>query len=105
MHILIVEDDPNIAELVAIHLRDLPAEVTIRNQGWQGLDEAMSGSYDFLVLDLMLPGLNGLEICRQLRQRKQYIPILMLTARSEEVDKITGLEMGADDYLTKPFSP
>lgn len=105
MHILIVEDDPNIAELLAIHLRDLPAEVTIRNQGWQGLDEAMSGRYDFLVLDLMLPGLSGLEICRQLRQRKQYIPILMLTARSEEADKIVGLEMGADDYLTKPFSP
>lgn len=105
MHILIVEDDPNISELVAIHLRDLPAEVTIRNQGWQGLDEAMSGRYDFLVLDLMLPGLSGLEICRQLRQRKQYIPVLMLTARSEEADKISGLEMGADDYLTKPFSP
>lgn len=105
MHILIVEDDPNIAELVAIHLRNLPAEVTIRNQGWQGLDEAMSGRYDFLVLDLMLPGLGGMEICRQLRQRKQYIPVLMLTARSEEADKIAGLEMGADDYLTKPFSP
>lgn len=105
MHILIVEDDPNIAELASIHLRDLPAEVTIRNQGWQGLDEAMSGRYDFLVLDLMLPGLSGLEICRQLRQRKQFIPILMLTARSEESDKIAGLEIGADDYLTKPFSP
>ena len=105
MYILIVEDDLNIAELVAIHLRDLPAEVTICNQGWQGLDEAMSGRYDFLVLDLMLPGLSGLEICRQLRQRKLYIPVLMLTARSEEADKIAGLEMGADDYLTKPFSP
>lgn len=105
MHILIVEDDPNIADLLAIHLRDLPAEVTIRHQGWQGLDEAFSGQYDFLVLDLMLPGIGGMEICRQLRQRKQYIPILMLTARSEEQDKISGLEMGADDYLTKPFSP
>jgi len=90
---------------VAIHLRDLPAEVMIKTQGWQGLDEAMSGKYDFLVLDVMLPGLNGLEICRQLRQRKQYIPVLMLTARSEEQDKIAGLEIGADDYLTKPFSP
>ncbi len=105
MNILIVEDDPNIADLVAIHLRDLPAEVTVRHQGWEGLDEAMSGKYDFLVLDLMLPGLNGLEICRQLRQRKQYTPVLMLTARSEEQDKIVGLETGADDYLTKPFSP
>lgn len=105
MNMLIVEDDPNIAQLIAIHLRDLPAEVTIIHQGWQGLDEALSGKYDFLVLDLMLPGLNGLEICRQLRQKKQYIPVLMLTARSEEQDKIAGLELGADDYLTKPFSP
>ena len=105
MNILVVEDDPNIAELIAIHLRDLPAEVTVLENGWNGLDEAMSGRYDFLVLDLMLPGLGGFEICRQLRQRKQYLPVLMLTARSEEQDKITGLEMGADDYLTKPFSP
>ncbi len=105
MNILIVEDDPNIAELIAIHLRDLPAEVTIIHHGWQGMDEAMTGKYDFMVLDLMLPGLSGMEICRQLRQRKQYIPVLMLTARSEEQDKIAGLEMGADDYLTKPFSP
>ena len=105
MNILVVEDDPYIAELLAIHLRDLPAEVSIRHQGWQGLDEALSGQYDFLVLDLMLPGLSGMEICRQLRQHKQYLPVLMLTARSEEQDKIAGLEVGADDYLTKPFSP
>ncbi|MFM9950990.1 MAG: response regulator transcription factor [Saprospiraceae bacterium] len=105
LNILIVEDDPNIAQLIAIHLRDLPAMVTLMHQGWQGLDAALSGKYDFLVLDLMLPGLGGMEICRQLRQRKQYIPILMLTARSEEQDKIAGLEIGADDYLTKPFSP
>lgn len=105
MNILVVEDDPNIAELIAIHLRDLPAELTIMQLGWPGLDEALSGKYDFLVLDLMLPGLGGMEICRQLRQRKLYLPILMLTAKSEEQDKIAGLEMGADDYLTKPFSP
>jgi len=105
MKILVVEDDPNIAELIAIHLRDLPAAVTIIQQGWQGLDEAVTGQYDFLVLDLMLPGLGGMEICRQLRLRKQYIPVLMLTAKSEEQDKIAGLEMGADDYLSKPFSP
>ncbi len=105
MHILIVEDDPNIAELIAVHLRDLPAEITVRHHGWQGLDEALSGKYDFLVLDLMLPGAGGMEICRQLRQRKMLLPILMLTAKSEEHDKIAGLEMGADDYLTKPFSP
>ena len=105
MHILIVEDDPNIAQLIAIHVRDLPAQVTVRHQGWEGLDEAMSGKYNFLILDLMLPGLGGMEICRQLRKRKQYIPVLMLTAKSEDQDKIAGLETGADDYLTKPFSP
>ncbi len=105
MNILVIEDDPRIADLLAIHLRDMPAKVTIQDNGWQGLDEALSGKYDFLVLDLMLPGLNGVEICRNLRQRRQYLPILMLTARSEEQDKITGLETGADDYLTKPFSP
>jgi two-component system, OmpR family, alkaline phosphatase synthesis response regulator PhoP len=104
MNILVIEDDPNIAELVAIHLRDLPAIVTIKNHGWQGLDEAQTGKYDLLVLDLMLPGVNGIEICRRLRQQKQYLPILMLTAKSEEEDKINGLEIGADDYLTKPFS-
>ena len=105
MNILVIEDDLNIAELIAIHLRDLPAEVKIVHQGWEGLDEVINGQYDFLVLDLMLPGLSGMEICRQLRQRKQYLPVLMLTAKSEEQDKIAGLEMGADDYLTKPFSP
>jgi len=66
MNILVVEDNPYIAELLAIHLRDLPATVSIRSQGWQGLDEALSGRYDFMVLDLMLPGLSGMEICRQL---------------------------------------
>ncbi len=105
MHILIIEDDPNIAELIALHLRDLPAQVTVQAHGWQGLDEALTGKYNFLVLDLMLPGLNGMEICRRVRQRYQDLPILMLTAKSEEQDKIAGLEQGADDYLTKPFSP
>jgi DNA-binding response OmpR family regulator len=104
MHILIVEDDPNIAELIAIHLRDLPASVHIATNGWDGIDEARSGKYDLMVLDLMLPGLSGMEICRQIRQTKQHLPILMLTAKSEEQDKIAGLELGADDYLTKPFS-
>jgi DNA-binding response OmpR family regulator len=105
MKILVIEDDTNIAELIALHLRDLPAVVDIRHQGWQGLDAAASGHYDFLVLDLMLPGIDGMEICRQLRQRRQHLPILMLTSKSEEHDKIAGLEIGADDYLTKPFSP
>jgi len=103
MNILVIEDDPHIAELISIHLRDLPAIVTLQNNGWQGLDEARTGKYDLLVLDIMLPGINGLEICRQLRQTHPYLPILMLTAKVEEQDKIAGLEQGADDYLTKPF--
>jgi DNA-binding response OmpR family regulator len=103
MHILIVEDDQNIAELVALHLRELPALTTCCDNGWKGLDAARSGQYDLLVLDLMLPGLSGLEICRQVRQTHPHLPILMLTAKADEEDKIAGLEMGADDYLTKPF--
>lgn len=104
MHILIVEDDPNIAELLALHLRDLPAVTTCCDNGWKGLDAARSGQYDLLVLDLMLPGLNGMEICRQLRHTHPQLPVLMLTAKADEQDKIAGLEIGADDYLTKPFS-
>lgn len=104
MHILIVEDDPSIAELVALHLRDLPALTTWCDNGWKGLDAARSGQYDLVVLDLMLPGLNGMEICRQLRHTQPQLPVLMLTAKADEQDKIAGLEIGADDYLTKPFS-
>ena len=104
MEILIIEDEENIAELIAIHLRDLPAAVTIKGNGWQGLDEALTGKYDLLILDLMLPGIGGMEICRQIRHKVKHLPILMLTAKSEEQDKIDGLELGADDYLTKPFS-
>jgi two-component system, OmpR family, alkaline phosphatase synthesis response regulator PhoP len=105
MHVLIVEDDPNLAELIAMHLRGLPAAVTICHQGWAGLDAASTGTFDFVVLDVMLPGISGLEICRRLRHNQLQVPILMLTAKSEEQDKIAGLEIGADDYLTKPFAP
>jgi two-component system, OmpR family, alkaline phosphatase synthesis response regulator PhoP len=104
MQILVIEDDPHIGELLQLHLGDLPAVVTLRDNGWQGLDEARSGKYELIVLDLMLPGLNGMEVCRQIRQTQAQLPILMLTSKSEEQDKIAGLEMGADDYLTKPFS-
>jgi two-component system, OmpR family, alkaline phosphatase synthesis response regulator PhoP len=104
IQILVIEDDPHIGELLQLHLRDLPAVVTLCNNGWQGLDEARTGKYDLIVLDLMLPGLNGMEVCRQIRQNQAQLPILMLTSKSEEQDKIAGLEMGADDYLTKPFS-
>jgi two-component system, OmpR family, alkaline phosphatase synthesis response regulator PhoP len=105
MNVLVIEDDKNISELIAFHLSSLPATVSIVNHGWKGLDEALTGKFDFLILDIMLPGLNGLEICKRIRSSQSKIPILMLSAKAEESDKIEGFELGADDYLTKPFSP
>ena len=105
MHnILVVEDDQDIAALVAMHLEDAGARVECCGDGDTGLQRALSGEHDLLILDLMLPGTDGLEICRRVRARADYLPILMLTARGEEVDRILGLELGADDYLAKPFS-
>jgi len=102
--VLVIEDNHDIAELVRLHLRDCEAETDVEYSGTAGLDRARSRHYDLVILDLMLPGLDGLEICRRLRERRAYVPILMLTARSGELDRVLGLEMGADDYLTKPFS-
>jgi DNA-binding response OmpR family regulator len=102
--ILVVEDDRDIAALVELHLRDLGADVTLVHDGRAALDLAMARTFDLIVLDLMLPGIDGLEICRRLRAQNRYTPILMLTARSTDVDRIVGLEIGADDYLTKPFN-
>jgi len=103
--ILVVEDEPDIAALLQLHLSELPAQVRCECDGRLGLRAAQQdGPWDLLVLDLRLPGLGGLDICRQLRQEGQRLPILMLTARSAELDRVLGLELGADDYLTKPFS-
>ena len=102
--ILVVEDDRDIAHLVELHLQDLGADVTIAHYGGVALELALRRSFDLVILDLMLPGIDGLEICRRLRARSNYTPILMLTARSSDVDRIVGLEIGADDYLTKPFN-
>jgi DNA-binding response OmpR family regulator len=102
--VLVVEDDPDIAHLVELHLRDLPCEVNVAHDGASGLDAAVVRSYDAIVLDIMLPRLDGLAVCRALRQQHIYTPVLMLTARSTELDRVVGLELGADDYLTKPFS-
>jgi DNA-binding response OmpR family regulator len=102
--ILIVEDNPDIAKLVSLHLKDLDYEVTLAADGLRGLHEARARRYDLIILDIMLPGLDGLELCRRLRAEIDYTPILMLTAKSSEVDRVVGLEIGADDYLTKPFS-
>ena len=102
--ILLIEDDEQILELVDIHLKDLFCESTKTNRGEDGLRLALNKKFDLIILDIMLPDMNGVEICRRLRSEKNTTPILMLTARSEEIDKIIGLETGADDYLTKPFS-
>jgi len=102
--ILVIEDNRDIANLVAMHLRDMGAVVDLVHTGNEGLKLALDNAYDLVILDLMLPGKDGLEICRELRARSNYTPILMLTAKTTETDRVLGLEMGADDYLTKPFS-
>jgi DNA-binding response OmpR family regulator len=102
--ILIIEDNQDIAHLLESHLRDLAFEVDLSFDGIAGLARADSGNYDLVILDLMLPGLDGMEICQRLRRKSSYVPILMLTAKSSEMDRVVGLEVGADDYVTKPFS-
>ena len=102
--ILVIEDDHDIAALNKIHLSEVCQQVRLIHDGQQGLQLALSQSWDTIVLDLKLPGMDGLEICRQVRAQSSYVPILMLTAKSTELDRVLGLELGADDYLTKPFS-
>ena len=102
--ILVIEDDPDIADLLHIHLSDLGYALDQADDGKTGLDKALRGHYALVILDLMLPELDGLEVCKRIRAQDPYLPILMLTAKAEELDKVLGLELGADDYLTKPFS-
>ena len=103
--ILIVEDDASILLPLEDNLKLEGYEVASATDGSQGLAMAQEGHYDLIILDIMLPKLNGLDVCRKLRQDKNTTPILMLTAKSQEIDKVLGLELGADDYVTKPFSP
>ena len=103
-NILIVEDDPDIIELVDLHLRDIYCNTTTFSNGKEGLVHALANPFDLIILDITLPGINGIEICRLLRANNILTPVMLLTARSEEIDKIIGLETGADDYITKPFS-
>lgn len=102
--ILVIEDEYEIAELVELHLRDHGHEVTHAADGISGLEAAESSRFDLVILDIGLPGKDGIEVCQTLRQNGRYTPVLMLTARSSELDRVLGLEVGADDYLTKPFS-
>ena len=104
MHILVVEDEQRLAALLRRVLREERHVVDVANDGHSGLSLALNDNYDLLILDLMLPGMDGLEICRTLRGRGIQVPILMLTARGAVEDRVAGLEVGADDYLTKPFA-
>ena len=102
--ILLIEDEQDIADLIALHLSEYCDILEHAADGHRGLRLALSDSWDLIILDLRLPGIDGLEICRQLRMNEHYQPILMLTAKASELDRVLGLETGADDYLTKPFS-
>lgn len=101
--ILIIEDDPEIIKLLEIHLTDLIYTTSKAMDGELGLNMALENDYDLILLDLTLPTMDGVEICKKLRTKKNT-PIIMLTAKSEEIDRVLGLEIGADDYITKPFS-
>jgi len=102
--VLIIEDDKEISGLLEIHLSDLNCEIFKEFDGLKGFNEAKGKNFDLIVLDIMLPNMDGFEICKELRKQEINTPILMLTSKSEETDKVLGLEFGADDYLTKPFS-
>jgi len=102
--VLVIEDDRDIAQLVKIHVEELDCRVKLVYEGAAGLAEAERGDYQLIILDLMLPGIDGLEITRRLRAKARYTPLLMLTAKSSELERVLGLEMGADDYMIKPFS-
>ena len=103
-NILIVEDERDIASLLELHLNDANFEVTLAADGHAGMQLAFCRQWDLVILDIRLPGPDGLTICRALRREMAYVPILMLTSKSSELDRVLGLELGADDYVTKPFS-
>ncbi len=102
--ILIIEDEEDLVKGLKLNLADEGYEVGWASNGEDGLRKALEGAHDLIILDIMLPKMNGLDICRELRQKNISIPIIMLTAKGEEIDKVVGLEIGADDYMTKPFS-
>jgi DNA-binding response OmpR family regulator len=103
-NVLIVEDNEDIARLIRIHLADMGCHAMIITDGLSAIHEIQQRHFDLIILDLMLPNLDGLEVCRRIRKQSQYTPVLILTSKSSEQDRITGLEIGADDYITKPFS-
>lgn len=103
-HILVIEDDPDIAQALGLFLADEGYKVELATSGESGLAKLAGKAYDLLILDMMLPGIDGLEVCRRLRVQPAYTPIIIVSSRSAEAQRIVGLEMGADDYINKPFS-
>lgn len=103
--ILIVDDEQSIITLLTFNLEKEGYQVDTAMDGESAFEMALNGNYDFIILDLMLPGKSGMDVCRDLRKERVETPILMLTAKDDEFDKVVGLELGADDYMTKPFSP
>lgn len=103
--VLVVEDDKNVCEVIKATLQMQHMQVDLAHNGYEGQEKALQGNYDLVILDIMLPRRDGLEVCKNLRVEGFDMPVLMLTARVSEVDKVLGLELGADDYITKPFSP
>jgi len=103
-NVLIIEDNPEIANLVQLHLKDIHCQADIANDGAEGLRHFKDKVYELVILDLMLPVMDGLEVCKQLRANNALVPVMMLTSKSSELDRVLGLEIGADDYITKPFS-
>ncbi|TDC77341.1 response regulator transcription factor [Micromonospora sp. KC606] len=104
MRVLVVEDETSLAEIVRSGLVDEGFAVDVEHSGVDGLWAATENPYDVIILDIMLPGMSGYEVCRQLRERDVWTPVLMLTAKDGEYDQVDALDLGADDYLTKPFS-
>ena len=103
--LLIIDDDVRLAEMLAEYLAPEGIELTAVASGIQGLRSAQRENYDLIILDVMLPGLSGFDVLKQLREAGSKTPVLMLTARGDDVDRIVGLDLGADDYLPKPFNP
>jgi DNA-binding response OmpR family regulator len=102
--ILIIEDHTDLANILTLNLSDLDYDVKHAADGLKGLNLIENETFDLVILDLMLPGMDGIEICRRIRNQNNYTPVLMLTSKSSEIDRVLGLEIGADDYVTKPFS-
>jgi DNA-binding response OmpR family regulator len=102
--LLVIEDEADVAALLRLHLSELPADVRLAADGEHGLALALAEDWDLVVLDLRLPRLGGLDVCREIRASGRHVPILILTARAGELDRVHGLELGADDYVSKPFS-